>query len=263
MVPMGMAIALERASYGDRRVANRRRRRRRWPLRLAVLIVVLATLAGIVLGGLLIVTPSPAGAPGRVAAILAAHHAPSDGGNIPAKVAAAVLATEDSRFYSDPAVDFKGTLRAFWGVVTSNPNEGGATIEIQLAKLLYTPGRTDPVALSEQVAIAMKMDHDFSKRRILAMYLDAAYFGDGAYGVTAASERFFGVAPDRLTWAQASLLAGLVQAPSAYDPAHHLSAALERRDHVLQRLVSVGVLSPGQVPIIERAPLDPAIAFSG
>ena len=221
----------------------------------------LITLVGLALGFLLVDSPSPAGAPGRVSAILAAHHDPSDHGAIPSKVAAALLATEDSRFYRDPALDLKGTIRAFWGVVTSNPNEGGATIEVQLAKLLYTPGRTDPLSLAKQVAIALKMDHDFSKSRILAMYLDAAYFGDGAYGVTAASERYFGVPPGQLDWGQASLLAGLVQAPSAYNPASHLSAALARRSHVLARLVTVGALTPAQVNQIEAAPLRPAIPF--
>lgn len=208
-------------------------------------------------------SPSVSSAPSRVAAILAAHGDPSDGGVVPAKVGAAVLATEDSRFYHDPAIDPYGTVRAVWGLVTSNPNEGGATIEIQLAKLLYTPKRSDPLALAEQTVLAFKLDQRFSKEKILAMYLDAAYFGDGAYGVTAASQLYFGLPPDQLDWAQASLVAGLVQAPSAYDPIHHLSLALERRAHVLARLVAVGTLSPAQVKAIEAEPLDPAVPFSG
>lgn len=209
------------------------------------------------------VTPSARSAPARVAAILAAHDAPSDQGVLPAKVAAAVLATEDSRYYSDPAIDPQGAVRATWGLITSNPNEGGATIEVQLAKLLYTPRHSDPMSLVEQVAIAIKLDRDFSKKQILAMYLDAAYFGDGAYGITAASERYFGVSPEQLSWGQASLLAGLVQAPSAYDPHVHLSAALRRRDHVLARMEAVGTLSASRVKQIEAAPLDPAITFTG
>jgi penicillin-binding protein 1A len=212
---------------------------------------------------LLVTTPSVGNAPQLVAGILAAHHDPGDGGVIPPKVAAALLATEDSRFYSDPAVDLRGTLRATWGVVTQNPNEGGATIEVQLAKLLYTPDRADPLALAEQVALAFKLDHAFGKHRILAMYLDAAYFGDGAYGITAAAEHYFGRSPEALSWGQASLLAGLVQAPSAYNPHHHLSLALLRRDHVLARMVAVGDLTAAQVESIKAQPLDPAIAFGG
>ncbi|HET9076036.1 MAG TPA: biosynthetic peptidoglycan transglycosylase [Acidimicrobiales bacterium] len=242
---------------------GRRSRRRRWLVRgllaLLAVIVVLASASAV----LLVATPSPRSAPAKIAAELAAHQAPSDRGVIPAKVAAAILATEDSRYYSDPAIDLRGTLRAVYGIVTANPNEGGATIEVQLAKLLYTPRRSDPLALSEQVAIALKMDHDFSKRQILAMYLDAAYFGDGCYGITAAAERYFGRSPEQLSWGQASLLAGLVQAPSAFDPHHHLQAALRRRAHVLARLEAVGDLTATQVRAVAQEPLDPAVTFSG
>lgn len=236
---------------------------RRWMVRSLIAAVVAVT---VLTGGfllLLALTPSAATTPARVQALLAAHSAPSDGGRLPAKVAAAVLATEDSRYRSDWAVDPQGTLRAFWGVVTRDPNQGGATIEVQLAKLLYTPGRTDPASLTEQVAIAVKLDHDFSKDRILAMYLDAAYFGDGAYGVTEGAEHYFGVPADQLTWGQATLLAGLVQAPSRYDPHGHLSAALTRRDHVLSRLVAVGTLSHSDARAVAAAPLDPVVPFYG
>ncbi len=209
------------------------------------------------------VTPSAADAPSMVKATLAEHRAPSDNGVVPARVGEAVLATEDSRFYSDTALDPQGTLRAAWGFVTANPNLGGATIEVQLAKLLYTPGRSDPAALCEQVVMAFKLDHDFTKAQILAMYLDAAYFGDGAYGVTEAALHYFGLEPSHLSWGQAALIAGLLQAPSAYDPRTHLSAALARRSHVFARLVAVGRLSASQARADESAPLDPKIAFGG
>lgn len=212
---------------------------------------------------ILAVTPSAGTAPAKVRAMLAANHAPSDDGQVPAKLGEALLATEDSRYRSDWAIDARGTARAFWGLLTHNPNEGGATIEVQLAKMLYTPRRSDPVALSEQVAIAFKLDHDFSKNRILALYLDAAYFGDGAYGVTQAAHHYFGVGPGQLNWGQATLLAGLVQAPSRYDPHGHLHAALARRADVLARMVAVGDLTPAQVKVLEGQPLDPVESFYG
>jgi len=222
-----------------------------------VLSALVATVAAVA------VTPSASDAPARVKAILAEHGSPSDNGVVPVRVGEAVLATEDSRFYSDPALDPQGTLRAAWGLVTANPNLGGATIEVQLAKLLYTPGRSNPAALAEQVVLAFKLDHDFTKTQILAMYLDAAYFGDGAYGVTEAALHYFGREPSQLSWGQAALIAGLLQAPSAYDPRDHLSAALTRRSHVFARLVAVGRLSPSQARADENAPLDPAIPFGG
>lgn len=226
--------------------------------------VVLAVLiAACGFAGLWAATPAVADAPARVDAILDAHHAPSDRGAIPRKVSMALLATEDSRYWHDPALDPQGTARAIWGMLTGNPNEGGATIEVQLAKVLYTPGRSNPPALLEQVGIAFKLDHRYTKKQILAMYLDAVYFGDGAYGVVEAAERYFGRRPGQLTWAQASLLGGLVQAPSDYTPRYHLHAALIRRRHVLDRLVATGVLTPARADRISRQPLDPAVPFTG
>ncbi len=258
-----MAVQLDTPRTEASRPARTRRRRRRWLLRAAIASMVAATLLAGAMALLLVVTPSVANAPVLVQQILTAHHEPGDNGVIPTKVADALLATEDSRFYSDPALDPQGTARAIWGLITRNPNEGGATLEVQLAKLLYTPGRSDPEALAEQVALAIKLDHDFTKKQILAMYLNAVYFGDGAYGITAAAEHYFGLTPEQLNWGQAALLAGLVQAPSAYNPVHHLRLALLRRDHVLARLVAVGTLTQAQVRAVQAEPLDPAVPFTG
>lgn len=265
-----MAVEIEpRQRIRHKRTSNpadggaARRARRRWPFRLVITAVVVVTvLAGLSLLTLAL-TPSASTAPARVRAILAAHGAPSDQGRIPGRVAQALLATEDSRYRSDAAIDAQGTARAFFGLVTHNPNEGGATIEIQLAKMLYTPNDSDALALTEQVAVAFKLEHDFTKTRILAMYLDSAYFGDGAYGVTQAARHYFGVQADQLSWGQAALLAGLVQAPSRYDPHGHLHAALSRRDHVLARLVAVGTLNRSQARQVEAEPLNSQIPFYG
>ncbi len=258
-----MAVELDTRPDRTARRGGGRRRRRTWLIRLLIGLVLLLTIIAGGMLGILAVTPSGATAPARVRALLASHSAPSDGGQVPAKVGVALLAVEDSRYRTDWAIDAQGTIRAMWGVMTANPNEGGATIEVQLAKLLYTPRRSDPVALTEQVAVAIKLDHDFSKTRILAMYLDAAYFGDGAYGVTQAARHYFGVDPDQLNWGQATLLAGLVQAPSRYDPHGHLGEALLRRKRVLDRLVAVGTFTRVQADSVAAEPLNPVVPFSG
>lgn len=239
------------------------RRRHRWLRRLLKLLVALVVLAAAGFGALFYFTPPVTSAPERVAGILAAHHAPSDGGVVPTRVGDALLATEDSRFYHDPAVDPRGAVRGAWGALTGNSNAGGATIEVQLAKMLYTPGRSDPLSVLEQITLSFKLDQHFTKPQILSMYLDAAYFGDGAYGITEAATHYFGVPADQLSWGQASLLAGLVQAPTSYDPHGHLTLALQRRQHVLNRLVATGTLTTAEANQAAAAPLNPVVPFSG
>jgi membrane peptidoglycan carboxypeptidase len=245
------------------RPSHRRRRAWRWLRRLIVAVIVLAVLIG---GGLIILletTPSVTNAEALVQARLAAHHASSDNGVIPHKVGTALLATEDSRFYSDPALDPRGLIRGGWGELTGNSNAGGATIEVQLAKLLYTPEQNGLKATIKQVGIAIKFDDHYTKKQILAMYLNAAYFGDGAYGIVDAAHHYFGLPPGQLDWAQASLLAGLVQAPTDYDPHGHLTLALKRRAHVLSRLVATGTLTRARADQIAKQPLHPAVRFYG
>ena len=260
-----MAITEIQRPPARRLVVFRRSRRAfwaRWLLRLVAVVVGSTVLAGTGLLALIATSPSVANAPARVQAILAAHGAPSDGGVIPARVAAALLATEDSRYYQDPALDPRGVARAALGAVTNNGNDGGATIELQLAKMLYAPGTSLGSEL-RQVGVAFRLDLHFSKQRILALYLDAAYFGDGAYGVAAAASHYFGLAPSQLSWAQASLLAGLVQAPSEYDPHGHFTLARQRQSHVLARLVATRQLTSSQAAQVWNTPLDPVVPFSG
>ena len=244
-------------------VASRRRPRwARWLRRLAALVAGVIILAGSGLVVVILTSPGVANAPERVQAILVAHHAPGDNGAIPTRLAAALLATEDSRYYHDPALDPRGVGRAVLGVVTHNGRDGGATIEQQLAKMLYAPG-TSLGAELRQVGVAFRLDQHFSKKTILALYLDASYFGDGAYGVVQAASHYFELAPSQLSWAQASLLAGLVQAPSEYDPHGHFSLARQRQSHVLARLVATHQLTASQAAAAWNAPLNPAVPFFG
>lgn len=112
----------------------------------------------------------------------------------------------------------------------------------QLARVVYEDGATDPPAKARAVVLALKLDRAWSNEELLRMYLDAAYFGHGFYGVDAAARGYFGAAPGELDWAQATVLVGLVQAPSAYDPLVHPELARARQAHVLDRLVDVGTL---------------------
>jgi membrane peptidoglycan carboxypeptidase len=226
-------------------------RRRRGLRRLAGVVAALVVVGALLLAAGWVLTPSVSDADDRVAAHLAAHSATALTGAVPAKVAAALIATEDSRFASTPGVDPLGLVREPLGVVTGR-DEGGATLEQQLAKNLYEGGSGSLVAKAEEVVLALKLDRTWTKAQILRMYLDDGYYGSGFYGLTAAAQGYFGVGPEQLTWAQASLLAGLFQAPSAYDPFVHPDAARARQAHVLDRLVTTGSLTRAAADAIAR-----------
>ncbi len=200
-------------------------------------------------------TPSVGDAEQRITVRLSSHGA-KDPGALPRpdKVGVAVIATEDSCFYSHHGLDALGVLRAATSAVSGSRHDfGGATLDQQLAKNLYT---SDSLAAKvEQVVLSFKFEAQYSKRQILEMYLSEVYLGHGFYGLAAASRGYFGVAPANLTWAQASVLAGLVQAPSAYDPYQHRVLAKSRQRHVLDRLVATKTLTSDQADAAYRAPL--------
>ncbi|WP_239405629.1 biosynthetic peptidoglycan transglycosylase [Frankia sp. Cj3] len=241
----------------DRRHTGRGRRgaRRAAIAVLSVLLVMLLVAAG-GFGLLLAVTPSTADARQRVQALAAADGAAPLAGPLPDRVVRALLATEDTRFFSHHGVDPTGAVRATVASLAMNGDVGGATLEQQLAKILYTGGRRGFTDRVEQVALAVKLDVRYSKTDILRMYLDTVYFGHGYYGVTDAAWGYFDHDPAVLTWTQASMLAGLVQAPSAYDPYRHPEAARARQRHVLDRLVATGDLTRPAADAVLAEPLD-------
>lgn len=241
---------------GARPGPPRRRRLRKLIRRTAAVLGALVLLAVLAFGGLLLGTPSVSRAPAIARALDRARGVPFPGPPVPARFARALVATEDHRFYSDPGIDPIAVGRVVLGYLTgSGPQQGGATITQQLAKMLYTPGRSGLASEAEQVALAVKLNFSYRKAQILRMYADVAYFGQGYYSLGAASCGYFGVMPARLTWPQAAMLAGLVQAPSAYDPLAHPVLAREREAHVLGRLVATGALTRAQATAALAQPL--------
>jgi membrane peptidoglycan carboxypeptidase len=212
-------------------------------------VLALTLLGLLLLGAGWVLTPSVDDAAARVAAHLAAHSAPALQGPIPIKMADALIATENSRFYSVPGVDPISVLRAPYALVF-NRDQGGATLEQQLAKNLYEQGSQSVSAQAAEGVLAMKLDASWSKAQILRMYLDDGYYGHGFYGLTSAARGYFGVQPAAMTWSQASLLAGLFQAPSAYDPFRHPDVARTRQEHVINRLVAVGDLTRAEADLV-------------
>jgi membrane peptidoglycan carboxypeptidase len=237
-------------------VAQTSHRWHRWLRRAGWGLAALVVVPILVVAALWPLTPSVAGAGRLVRAQLALHHSaelvalPS-----PDRVGQALIATEDSRFSSNPGIDPVSVLRAGLAALTGSSDTGAATGEQQLAKNLYYPGDDGVVSKVVQGELALKLDASYSKNDVLRMYLAEVYFGHGFYGLPAAASGYFAVTPARLSWPQASMLAGLVQAPSAYDPIAHLSTGRLRQRHVLNRLVATGVLSPAQADVAFAAPL--------
>ncbi len=176
---------------------------------------------------------------------------------IPRALNDAVLAVEDSRFYSHFGVDPMGIARAIYqNFRHGRIVEGGSTITQQLAKVLFlTPDKSLDRKLKEAF-LALQLERRYSKDRILEMYLNQVYFGHGAYGVEAAARTYFGKSVTDLSVPESSLLAGLPRAPTSYSPFNHPDAARRRRAHVLNRMVEVGAIKPPEIKAALAADLD-------
>ena len=169
----------------------------------------------------------------------------------------ALVATEDERFFRHDGIDVLGLARAIpYDLVHLSFSQGGSTLTEQVAKRLYLNGNDHtPWRKLEDMALAVKLERHYTKAQILDAYLNITYFGEGAYGIGAASTRYFDISPRRLSLAQASLLAGLPQAPSADDPLRHPAAARARQVAVLRSLVRVGAITEGKARSVLQRPL--------
>ena len=179
----------------------------------------------------------------------------------------AVVATEDRTFWTNPGVDPAGLVRAATADLTSGAvQQGGSTITEQLVKnRIMNPKGSLQKKVTEAV-LALRLNRRLSKRQILTDYLNTVYFGEGAYGVQAAAERYFitqptgaifpqPTEPDAVNLAQAALLAGLIANPTTFDPFLHPGLAMARRHEVLGRMVDEGYITAGEARDADAAPL--------
>jgi len=164
--------------------------------------------------------------------------------DLPQALPQAVMATEDRRFYSHFGVDIIGLSRAMIANVRAGRIvQGGSTITQQVAKNLFlTPERTIKRKIQE-LMLALWLEQKFSKDQILTIYLNRVYLGAGTYGVDAASQKYFGRPAGQLSVYQAAMLAGLLKAPSRYNPIAHPARAKARTAQVLKNMVAAGYLT--------------------
>jgi penicillin-binding protein 1A len=159
----------------------------------------------------------------------------------------ATVAIEDRRFYEHGGIDPQGIARALWEDVKAREVvQGGSTITQQLVRNLYISNERTVQRKLKEACLALKLNDAWTKQRILASYLNQVYYGNLAYGIEAAAQTYFSNSARRLNLRQAALLAGLTQAPSAYDPYVDPERALERRNEVLDAMHEQGMITSGQ-----------------
>jgi len=181
---------------------------------------------------------------------------------IPQVMRDAVVAVEDERFYVHSGVDFLAILRALWANIRNREIvQGGSTITQQVIKNAYMNDDQTLDRKLHEAALAYQLETKWSKEKILNEYLNIIYFGEGAYGVEAAAQTYFGVRAADLTTDQAALLAGLPKAPSAYSPRRDPETALARRDLVLNKMYQQDYITGEQLQEALAVPL--ALADGG
>lgn len=169
----------------------------------------------------------------------------------------AVVSVEDRRFYEHSAIDIRSIGRAIvtnikeWDLV-----EGGSTITQQLAKNLYFTQRPEATRKVAEIIMAFQLEDHYSKDEILELYINTCYFGDGYYGIKEAANGYYDKEPKDLTLNEATLLAGVPNAPSVYAPTQNPDLAKKRQAHVLKSMVTNGYLSQEEADNILNSEIE-------
>ncbi len=171
---------------------------------------------------------------------------------LPSEMKDAMVAVEDRRYYMHPGVDPIGITRSFYvRAVEGRWTQGGSTITQQLARNVYLNNNKEFGRKMREIILALAMETKFSKNQILELYLNKVYFGGGAYGVDAASRKFFDHGAEELSLAEAAIIAGLVKAPSRYSPTADAKAALGRAGVVVEVMQDAGMITAAEAASVK------------
>ena len=173
----------------------------------------------------------------------------------------ALISIEDERFTEHSGIDTKALFRVAYGVLTGNKKGGGSTITQQLAKNLFPRGENLSGAKLvmrkfQEWITATKLEHNYSKEEIVAMYLNTVAYGHNAFGIRSAASTFFDKKPGEMTIEECALMAGVVNAPTRYSPIRNPERSLERRNLVLKKMTENGYLTQAEYDSISQIPLD-------
>ncbi len=173
---------------------------------------------------------------------------------IPPEMRAAIISTEDRRFRSHLGVDPIGIARSIEVRISSGHwRQGGSTLTQQLARNIFLTNNRTFVRKVKEGILALALERKFSKDQIIELYLNRVYFGGGAYGIDAASRKFFGHGADHLSLGEAAIIAGLVKAPSNYSPTADVEAARDRSGVVLETMARNGFITADQAAAVDPA----------
>jgi penicillin-binding protein 1A len=239
-------------------------RRRRWPLVLySTAAIIFLTVLWLVITAPLSRALEPLEDPallltsddGRPIALRGAiKEAPVDVAKLNPVTPAAFISIEDRRFYRHWGIDPRGIGRALIADLRGGGlHQGGSTITQQLAKTSFLSGDRTIKRKAQEVIIAFWLEAWLTKQEILSRYLSSIYFGDGVYGLRAASHHYFHRDPENLSLAQSAMLAGMVQAPSRLAPTQHLAAAQKRSRLVLKAMADTGAISTARASSVSLA----------
>lgn len=166
---------------------------------------------------------------------------------IPKRLIDATVAIEDRRFFLHSGVDMRGIARATWRNLRGRDfGEGGSTITQQLARNIYLTQKKTLERKAQEILLAILLERNFEKDKILELYMNRVYYGSGAFGVQAASRVYFGKDVDKLSLAECALIAGMPQRPSLYSPHENLDKAMDRKDVVLNEMANNDYITDDQ-----------------
>jgi len=174
---------------------------------------------------------------------------------IPAVMKNAVLAIEDARFFEHNGVDYRGMLRAALANLRQAKSQGASTITMQVARNVYLSAEKSYTRKIYEVLLTFKLEHMLTKEQILEIYMNQIFLGQRAYGFSAASQIYFGKSLKDVTIAEAAMLAGLPQAPSAYNPVKNPRRARARQLHIIDRMVENGFITPEEAEVAKAEQL--------
>ena len=195
---------------------------------------------------------------GRTIAVLRSeqNRSPITLDQVPKHLINAVLDVEDADFYVHKGVNLRSTVRAFAAnVEAGGVAQGGSTITQQLVKLTLLSPKQDLNRKVTEARLALQIEKEYTKNQILERYLNSVYFGEGAYGVEAAAERYFNTSAAKLKVAQSAFLAGMIRNPTGYDPIRFRERSRQRRSVVLERMVVRKHLTRAEADALKSEPM--------